>query len=227
MAPVVVTGPGKHEQGPERAFVERGARDELATGQGLDHGRILSRVRPRQTAGLGAIHAAYFVRAYTSRMPPTIRVRLASQTLELVEDGEVRESWPVSTALRGAGEQEGSEGTPRGRHTVCEKIGAGAEVGAVFVGRQATGECCTPERFREEPERDWILTRILWLDGLDEGRNRGGDVDSRRRFIYIHGTPDETRIGVPASHGCVRMRNDDVVTLFDRVEVGTRVEIVE
>lgn len=160
-------------------------------------------------------------------MERTIRVRLASQTLELVEDGEVLESWPVSTALRGAGEQEGSEATPRGRHLICEKIGAGAPAGAVFVGRQATGECCTPERFREEPERDWILTRILWLDGLDEGQNRGGDVDSRRRFIYIHGTPDDDRIGTPASHGCVRMRNDDVIALFERVDVGTPVEILE
>lgn len=106
-------------------------------------------------------------------------------------------------------------------------IGAGAPRGAVFVGRETTGEVCTPERFAAEPGRDWILTRILWLEGLEEGRNRGGDVDSRRRFIYIHGTPDEARLGEPASHGCIRMRNEDVAALFERVDVGTPVEIVE
>ena len=158
-------------------------------------------------------------------MARTIRVRLAQQLLELIEDGRVLASWPVSTAARGGGEREGSEKTPRGRHEVSEKIGADAPEGAVFVGREPTGERCTPERFAAEPGRDWILTRILWLDGLEEGRNRGGDVDSRRRFIYIHGTPDEERIGAPASHGCIRMRNADVVALFDRVDVGTVVEI--
>jgi L,D-transpeptidase YbiS len=160
-------------------------------------------------------------------MERLVRVRLAEQLLELVEDGEVRQRWPVSTAARGAGEREGSEQTPRGRHTVCEMIGAGAEEGTVFVGRKATGERCTPERFAAEPERDWILTRVLWLDGQEEGRNRGGDVDSRRRFIYIHGTPDEGHLGEPVSHGCVRMRNRDVIALFERVEVGTPVEIVD
>jgi lipoprotein-anchoring transpeptidase ErfK/SrfK len=156
-----------------------------------------------------------------------IRVRLSEQRLELVEDGEVVEAWPVSTAARGAGERDGSEQTPRGRHAVRQKIGAGAPERAVFVGREPTGEVCTAERFAGEPERDWILSRILWLDGLEEGRNRGGDVDSRARFIYIHGTPDEARIGEPASHGCIRMRNRDVIALFDRVEEGTEVEIVE
>ena len=137
------------------------------------------------------------------------------------------EVWPVSTAARGAGERDGSEQTPRGRHAVRQKIGAGAPERAVFVGREPTGEVCTADRFADEPERDWILSRILWLDGLEEGRNRGGDVDSRARFIYIHGTPDEARIGEPASHGCIRMRNRDVIALFDRVEEGIEVEIVE
>jgi hypothetical protein len=160
-------------------------------------------------------------------MARSIRVRLAEQVLELLEDGEVRDTWPVSTAARGAGERDGSERTPRGRHRICERIGAGAPEGAVFVGREPTGERCTPERFAAEPERDWILTRILWLEGLEPGRNRGGDVDTRSRFIYIHGSPDEARIGRPASHGCIRMRNADVGELFERVEVGTPVEIVD
>jgi len=158
---------------------------------------------------------------------PRIRVCLAEQVLELIEGDSVRERWPISTAARGAGEQEGSEQTPRGRHRVCQKIGEGAPEGAVFVGREPTGEQCTPARFAAEPERDWILTRILWLEGLEQGRNRGGEVDTKRRFIYIHGSPDEDRIGAAASHGCIRMRNADVAALFERVDIGTPVEIVD
>lgn len=156
-----------------------------------------------------------------------IVVDLGSQRLALWEGDELLSEYPVSTAAKGAGEAEGSERTPRGRHRVCEKIGAGCAPRQVFVGRVPTGEVCTPELARREPERDWILTRILWLEGLEEGRNRGGAVDSRARTIYIHGTPEEARIGEPVSHGCIRMRNDDVAELFERVEVGTPVEIVE
>ena len=156
-----------------------------------------------------------------------IRVSLASQTLELWEGDELLARYPVSTARRGAGEEQDSERTPRGRHQVRAKIGAEAPLGAVFVGRRPTGEICTPEVYAADPERDWILTRILWLSGLEPGRNRLGRVDSMRRFIYIHGTPDESSLGRPASHGCVRMRNEDVVELFDRVEPGTEVEICE
>ena len=154
-----------------------------------------------------------------------IRVDLGAQRLDLLEGEEVLASYPVSTAAKGTGEREGSEQTPRGLHEVRARIGAGAPEGAVFVGRRPTGEICTPEMFRAEPERDWILTRILWLRGLEVGVNRLGDVDSMRRYIYIHGTPDEAAIGTPASHGCIRMRNEDVIELFDLVEVGTRVEI--
>jgi hypothetical protein len=154
-------------------------------------------------------------------------VRLAAQQLELWKGAARLASWSVSTSARGAGEQQDSERTPRGLHAVCEKIGDGCAPGSVFVGRQPTGEVCTPELVQSEPGRDWILTRILWLQGLEQGRNRGPGVDSRDRTIYIHGTPDEERIGEPASHGCIRMRNHEVIELFDRVEVGTRVEIVE
>ncbi len=156
-----------------------------------------------------------------------IRIDLGDQRLDLLEDDAVVASWPVSTAALGAGEREGSEQTPRGRHEIRAKIGAGAPERAVFVGRRPTGELCSPERFQAEPDRDWILTRILWLRGLETGRNRGGDVDTMRRYVYIHGTPDEASIGRPGSHGCIRMRNADVVALFERVEPGTPVEIVD
>jgi len=154
-------------------------------------------------------------------------VRLGSQRLELLEGARVLRAWTVSTAAKGAGEREGSEQTPRGLHEIRAKIGAGAPEGAVFVGRRPTGEICTPEQVRAEPNRDWMLSRILWLRGLEVGQNRLGSVDTMRRYIYIHGTPDEAALGTPASHGCVRMRNADVIELFDLVEAGTPVEIVE
>jgi L,D-transpeptidase YbiS len=156
-----------------------------------------------------------------------VRVHLDDQRLELLVDGEVVACWPVSTSARGAGEGQGSERTPRGRHEIRARIGDGQPAGAVFEGRRPTGEVCTPDLVEAEPGRDWILTRILWLRGLEPGRNRGGDVDSMRRWIYIHGTPDESALGTPASHGCIRMKNADVIELFDRVEPGDLVEIVE
>lgn len=135
----------------------------------------------------------------------------------------LREYW-VSTARNGHGEVMNSECTPRGRHAICEKIGAGAPPGSVFVGRRPTGEIYSPAfAATQPPGRDWILTRILWLSGLEAGVNLGGDVDSRARYIYLHGTPDETPLGVPGSRGCVRMRNRDIIELFDRVEVGDEV----
>ena len=154
-----------------------------------------------------------------------IRIDFGSQTLELLEGPRVLARFAVSTAALGAGEQEGSEQTPRGLHEVRAKIGAGAPEGAVFAGRRPTGEVCDAELMRAEPGRDWILTRILWLRGLEPGRNRSGRVDSMRRYIYIHGTPEEATIGTPASHGCIRMRNADIIDLFDRVAIGTPVEI--
>jgi lipoprotein-anchoring transpeptidase ErfK/SrfK len=156
-----------------------------------------------------------------------ILIDLGRQRLELREGERVLGSWPVSTAAAGAGERDGSECTPRGRHAVHARIGDGQPEGAVFVGRRPTGEVCTPEAVRAEPGRDWILTRILWLEGLEPGRNRGAGVDTRERHVYVHGTPDEASLGTPASHGCIRMRNADVVALFDQVEVGTPVEIFD
>ena len=154
-----------------------------------------------------------------------VRIDLARQRLELHVHGRVRRTWPVSTAANGPGEQEGSECTPRGRHVIRAKIGAGAAPGTVFVARRPTGECYTPGLGAAHPGRDWILTRILWLSGTEPGRNRLGHVDTMRRYIYIHGCPDDADMTVPGSHGCIRMRNDDVIDLFDRVEAGTRVVI--
>lgn len=135
--------------------------------------------------------------------------------------------YPVSTARNGAGERAGSFCTPRGAHRIAQKIGEHAPLFAVFKARLATGEIWTPELDLCHPGRDWILSRILWLDGLEPGKNQGGDVDSHDRYIYIHGTSEEDLIGTPASHGCIRMRNADVVSLFDQVAVDTRVNIRE
>lgn len=135
--------------------------------------------------------------------------------------------YPVSTALNGVGEQEGSGKTPRGWHRVAARIGDGLPDAAVFVGRRPTGEVYSSALARDFPKRDWILTRILWLQGLETGRNRLGDVDSMRRYIYIHGTPDSEPMGIPLSHGCVRMRNADIRELFDMVSANTQVWIQE
>ncbi len=156
-----------------------------------------------------------------------IRVRLGAERLELFRGDEQVASYPVSTAENGPGETFGSECTPRGKHTIHAKIGEGAPIGAVFVGRKATGEICTAERYRQEPERDWILTRILWLSGCEVERNRYGDVDTLRRYIYIHGSPDEVSVERRGSRGCIRMRNADVIELFERVSEGARVQIEE
>jgi L,D-transpeptidase YbiS len=134
-------------------------------------------------------------------------------------------TWSVSTAKNGPGEKNGSFCTPRGKHIVRAKIGAGQPPGTVFVRRRPTGEVWTPELHARYPGRDWMLTRILWLSGREPGFNRLGDVDTMRRYIYIHGSPDTAEMGKPGSIGCVRMRNRDIVELFDRVAPYTPVEI--
>jgi lipoprotein-anchoring transpeptidase ErfK/SrfK len=133
--------------------------------------------------------------------------------------------YAVSTAKNGPGEKHGSFCTPRGRHVVRAKIGAGQPLGAVFVRRRPTGEVWSPELHAQYPGRDWMLTRILWLSGCEPGRNRMGEVDTMRRMIYIHGAPDSAEMGKPGSHGCIRMRNADVAELFDLVPAYTEVEI--
>ncbi len=156
-----------------------------------------------------------------------IEVVLAAQRLRLRRGREVLLEAPVSTAARGPGEREGSGGTPRGWHVVRARIGAGLPPTAVLVGRRPTGERYTPALAARHPGRDWILGRILWLSGLEVGRNRLGPVDSMRRYIYIHGAPPEAPMGVPRSHGCIRMHPADLLPLFERVPVGTRVLIRE
>ena len=158
---------------------------------------------------------------------PRIRVSIPDQTLSLLDDrGQLLRVYPVSTATNGAGEQRGSHCTPRGRHIVRAKIGARAPENTVFVGRRPTGEIWTPALGAKYPGRDWILTRILWLSGCEVGFNRLGDVDTMRRYIYIHGSPDSVPMNAPGSIGCIRMRNRELVELFDLVALRTPVEIV-
>jgi len=156
-----------------------------------------------------------------------IEVNISKQTLSLFSGDDVIKQYTISTAKNGPGEQMDSECTPRGKHLIREKIGAGCEANTVFVGREPTGELYHPELREQFPDRDWILTRILWLSGCEAGKNKGGKVDSYDRYIYIHGGPDDLAMGVPGSRGCVRMRNDDMIELFDLVETETGVNIVE
>lgn len=155
-----------------------------------------------------------------------VNINIAAQTMELLDDsGHLLRSYAVSTALNGAGEENGSHCTPRGKHIIRAKIGAGQPVNTVFVRRRPTGEIYTPQLGAQFPGRDWILTRILWLSGCEPGFNRLGTCDTMRRYVYIHGTPDERQLGVPSSHGCVNMRNADLLELFDLVSVGVMVHI--
>jgi lipoprotein-anchoring transpeptidase ErfK/SrfK len=157
---------------------------------------------------------------------PHIRISLRRQFLELFDDaGGLLRQYAVSTSENGAGEKRDSDCTPRGKHIIRAKIGAGLPLNAVFVGRRPTGEVYTSELGERYPGRDWILTRILWLSGCEPGFNRLRQIDTMRRFIYIHGTSDEQRIGTAVSHGCIRMHNRDIVELFDAVSPGTAVEI--
>ena len=156
-----------------------------------------------------------------------IHIDIGAQTLSLFVGRQTIARYSVSTGLNGVGELNGSGCTPRGRHRVRLRIGAGCPVGTVFRARRPTGEVYGPELEAVCPNRDWILTRILWLTGCEPGRNRGGQVDTLRRFIYIHGCPDTAPMGIPLSHGCIRMRNADLVELFDLTPVGTPVEIRE
>ncbi len=156
-----------------------------------------------------------------------IAIHIPTQTLELFDDaGRLVRRYLVSSGANGVGEENGSFCTPRGRHIIRAKVGAGEAINTVFVQRRPTGEIYTPQLGAEFPGRDWILTRILWLSGCEPGYNRLGSCDTMRRYIYIHGTPDSTTVGQPGSHGCVRMRNTDLLELFDLVPAGTAVEIV-
>ena len=156
-----------------------------------------------------------------------IVVSLRDQTLRLHGEGGAARTYRISTAKNGPGEQQGTGCTPRGLHVIRAKIGAGQPEGAVFVGRRPTGEIYSDDLAQANPQRDWILTRILWLCGREPGINRFGPVDTMRRYIYIHGCPDNAPMGVALSHGCVRMKNREIAELFDLVETGTAVLIQE
>ena len=159
---------------------------------------------------------------------PGITINIGLQRLDLSRDnGSLIKRYSVSTANNGVGELDGSYCTPRGRHIIRAKIGAGQPVNTVFAERRPTGEIYSAELAQRCPGRDWILTRVLWLSGCEPGYNRLGKVDTMRRAIYIHGSPDSAEMGRPGSHGCIRMRNADVVELFDLVPVRTAVEIIE
>jgi len=157
-------------------------------------------------------------------------INIAEQTLTVYQQQRNINKYSVSTAKNGMGSQQDSGCTPLGQHVIAEKIGGSAPINAVFVGRVPTGERYSTELGSLYPERDWILSRILWLSGLEEGINKGsnnqGGCDTYQRYIYIHGTPDTEPMGLPLSHGCVRMRNEDIVELFEQVEEGTLVTVV-
>lgn len=157
--------------------------------------------------------------------PGSLLISLSRQTLRLHGAKGEEKVYRVSTSRYGPGERRDSECTPRGRHLIRACIGAGQPPGAVFRGRRPTGEIYNRELAREFPNRDWILSRILWLSGMEPGRNRLGNVDSMQRYIYIHGTPDEQPMGVPRSHGCIRMHSREILRLFDAVSAGMVVDI--
>ncbi len=174
------------------------------------------------------LHRAYAHALETGHISAADTVLLVStreQKLYLVRDSEVKNSWPVSTSSHGLGNREGSNRTPPGTHAVAAKIGAGAPEGTIFRGRHNTGEIATIWKDKRDAAADLVLTRIIRLRGLEPGINEGGEVDSFRRNIYIHGTNEEGLISTPSSHGCIRMRNRDVIELFDLVSENTVVEI--
>ncbi|OGI38014.1 MAG: peptidase [Candidatus Muproteobacteria bacterium RBG_16_62_13] len=155
-----------------------------------------------------------------------ILVDVPLQTMTVTDAaGKTVASYRVATARNGVGEKLGSEQTPRGRHYIRAKVGAGLPAGAVLVSRRPTGEIFTPDLRLLHPNRDWILTRIMWLCGRERGKNRLGNVDTLRRYIYIHGCPDDDPMGIPSSRGCVKMHNRDIIELFDLVPAGTPVTI--
>ena len=178
---------------------------------------------PQALQGSKAVQAAEA--QYGMAHQPYVVVAIGAQRLYLMQDGRLLKAYPVSTSAFGPGNQEGSNQTPLGLHRIKQKIGDDAPAGMVFKSRKATGRVAEIiSEPRDIPEDD-VTTRIMWLDGLEPGANQGGKVDSYKRFIYIHGTPEEGLIGRPASHGCVRMYNNDVIDLYSKLPEGTLVFI--
>jgi len=162
-------------------------------------------------------------------MPYYINVNIKNQSLQILENAsdQLVKEYRIATAKNGPGELFGSECTPRGKHIIRAKIGTGEAENTVFIGRRPTGELYSTNLRKAHPNRDWILTRILWLSGKQPGFNRLGNVDTMRRYVYIHGCPEEDEMGIPSSHGCIKMRNADVIELFEMIPVYTPVEIIE
>ena len=156
-----------------------------------------------------------------------IQIKLSTQTLELYKAKLLKKTYLISSALLGSGEEKGSYRTPRGMHIIRAKIGGGVPLNSVFTARRNTGEIYSESLRELFPTRDWILSRLLWLSGLEMGKNRLGKVDTMQRYIYIHGTHEESLLGTPASHGCIRMKNQDIIDLYDQVPIGTKVDIIE
>ena len=156
-----------------------------------------------------------------------IIISLADQMLYGFKEKILQISMPVSTALKGAGEQANSNRTPRGKHQIRAKIGRNLPINAALKGRRWTHEVWNPRLNTQYPNRDWILSRILWLSGCEQGINRLGNVDTFQRYIYLHGTPDTEPMGIAKSHGCIRMRNPDIIALFDLTPIHCSVEIIE
>ncbi len=155
-----------------------------------------------------------------------IQIDIATQTLLAFDDAHIQTfSFKVATAINGPGQVQNSECTPTGKHIIRAKVGGRLPVNTVFVSRRPTGELFSPELKIKYPKRDWVLTRIMWLSGCEPGHNRLGNVDTMRRYVYIHGAPDADLMGIPSSHGCIKMRNNELIKLFNATSVGTCVEI--
>ncbi len=161
--------------------------------------------------------------AYTLEQADVV-IDLAQQTLSLPKHNKF---YVISSGKNGIGEQENSGKTPRGWHRVAQKVGENAPQNSVFIARQPTGEVYDQQLAQQFPQRDWILSRILWLDGLEQGFNHGEGCDTFKRYIYVHGTPDTEPMGIPMSHGCIRMKNDEIIELFDLISEDALVYISE
>jgi len=159
-------------------------------------------------------------------IPLHLEISIPNQTLYMKQADEILKTYLISSGKNGVGEIYGSEQTPRGWHVIRAKIGADLPENAVLIKRRWTHEIYTPELGAAFPNRDWILTRIFWLSGLETHKNRLGKVDTMRRYIYIHGTPDSVVLGEPGSRGCIRMHNVDLLDLFETVPVYTKVLII-
>ena len=154
-----------------------------------------------------------------------IEVDISEQRLYLIENSLIKASYPISTSKYGEGSIENSFKTPLGKHSIKEMIGEEAEINTIFTSRINTKRSATIIDQFEDTDNDYVTSRIMWLDGEEDGLNKGGNVDSFRRYIYIHGTHEEGLIGTKASHGCIRMFNYDVIELFKLVNIGTKVLI--